>query len=107
MSTLVPGEATVQLVNGVRQVLRADPLIRVSVALLDTLRDNGSLQSDGTIVLDSAGEYSYRFLCAESDVVHIYERVNAPTNFAVGVTAVVTGHAVHPTALPDKQEVQA
>jgi hypothetical protein len=111
MSTLVPGEATVQkFEDGTRRVVRADPLVRISVALLESmLREDGSLEQDGTLVLDSAGEYRYRFLCAESATVHIYERVSAPPQFTVGVSAIVTGHAVHPpgTVLPAPQEVGA
>lgn len=106
------GEATIQDVGGHRRVLRADKLIRVAVELLrsDVLPPD-FVDSDGTLQLDSAGEYRYRFLCAQDEHIHIYERIAAPPSpgFTVGVSAIVTGHAVHPpgTVLPATQEVKA
>jgi hypothetical protein len=73
------GEAILSMdLHGKRFVEHADPIIRVSTDLLassDLAAD--ALEEDGTLRLDSAGEYRYRFLRAESEHVHLYKRVSS------------------------------
>lgn len=54
-----PGSATVTRdADGTSTVQRADPVIQVSAGLLDTL----GIGIDDDLVLDTAGEYVYRYL---------------------------------------------
>lgn len=72
-----PGDAVViRNADGTRSVERADPVIRVSTELL-TSPDNDPdvIEADGTLRLDTAGEYRYRFVRVEDEHAHIYERI--------------------------------
>lgn len=70
-----PGDATLQRHDdGTVTVLHADPVVRLTRELADEL----DLHPDRELVLDSAGEYRYRFLRDEGgrDGI-IYGRVHA------------------------------
>jgi hypothetical protein len=72
-----PGEAVVvRAADGTRKVERADPVILVAVEMLTaTDLDPDVIEPDGTLRLDTAGEYRYRFVRADSDRAHVYERI--------------------------------
>lgn len=61
--------------DGTRTVDHADPTIRIAAELLNGDLYPDVIEPDGTLRLDSAGQYRYRFARAESDHVHIYERI--------------------------------
>lgn len=75
--TVEPGEAQLtRHSDGRVTVDHADPVIRVSQALLDNAAP-GVVAEDGTLVLDTAGEYRYRYVRHESDDVLIYSRIGS------------------------------
>lgn len=77
------GEATVhRRDDGTRFVTHADPLIRVSTELLNGELAADVVEPDGTLRLDTAGEYRYRFVRAEDERNHIYRRVTSATGEA-------------------------
>jgi hypothetical protein len=62
--------------DGTRVVVHADPLIQVAVGLLtDEVFRSDVMEPDGVLRLDTAGEYRYRYVRAESEQVHLYERI--------------------------------
>lgn len=77
MGVTEPGTATIRRHDdGTRTVVQADPVIRVAVELLDPAHlDPDAMEPDGTLRLDTAGEYRYRFVRAENEHTHVYERI--------------------------------
>lgn len=73
------GEATiVRHDDGTRTVSSAAPVIRVSAELLSQLHDDRAfVEADGTLRLDTAGEYRYRYLRIENENTLLYERVDS------------------------------
>lgn len=73
----LPGTATVTWHDdGTRTVDHADRVIGVAVSLLQ--HDNLApdfIEQDGTLRLDTAGQYRYRFVRAENAHTHVYERI--------------------------------
>jgi hypothetical protein len=62
--------------DGTRTVIEADQTILVSVALLHSQHlDPGVIEPDGTLRLDTAGHYRYRFVRAVDEHIHVYERI--------------------------------
>lgn len=71
MTHAQPGTAEIQWgFGGERTVTRADPVILVAVEVLDVV-----LGQDGFLILDTAGEYRYRFVREHDDRTHVYERI--------------------------------
>lgn len=71
-----PGTAIVRRhADGTRTVLSADPLIRVANELLDGELDTDVIEPDGTLRLDTAGEYRYRYVRDGFGHTRIYERI--------------------------------
>lgn len=79
MTTTNPGIAVVyrRMDDGTRGVWCADPFIRVATSLLESELEPDVIEPDGTLRLDTAGKHRYRFLRAETDHVHIYERIQS------------------------------
>lgn len=75
-ASMIGDAVMVRHADGTRSVERADPVIRVSTELL-TSPDNDPdvIEPDGTLRLDTAGEYRYRFVRVEDEHAHIYERI--------------------------------
>jgi hypothetical protein len=70
------GTAFVKRADGdTRVVLHADPVIGVETELLTWELYKDCVEPDGTLRLDTAGEYRYRFVRAQDERVHIYERI--------------------------------
>jgi hypothetical protein len=72
------GYATItRWVDGTRTVEHADPLIRVEAALLACDDDLAPdvVDPDGTLRLDTAGEYRYRHVYTENQNTHVYQRI--------------------------------
>lgn len=71
------GDATVvRHDDGTRTVTSAAEVIRVSAELLTQLHDDRDIiEADGTLRLDTAGEYRYRYLRSETPHVLLYKRV--------------------------------
>lgn len=78
-----PGTARIQWDRyGTRTVLHADPVISVTDAWLESLRNGGLLEPDGVLRLDTAGDHRYRFVRTEegdedrplslSDAMHMF-----------------------------------
>lgn len=62
--------------DGTRTVTSAAEIIRVSAELLSQLHDDRDIvEADGTLRLDTAGEYRYRYLRSETPHVLLYKRV--------------------------------
>jgi hypothetical protein len=75
----IPGTATVVWHDdGTRTIDHADRVISVAVSLLqhDGLAPD-VIEPDGILRLDTAGEYRYRFVRAQDEHTHIYERITA------------------------------
>lgn len=76
--SIEPGKAVlVQHEDGTVTVQQADPVLAVDPALLDQL-DVPHLEADGTLVLDTAGEYRYQRVGEQSmqgRTMIIYRRV--------------------------------
>lgn len=74
---LEAGDAGIDLQDGEWVVTYADPVLRVRV---DWLRSHGladRVHDDGSLVLDSAGEYRYQLVATLPDETHLYQRVGA------------------------------
>lgn len=73
------GDATVvRNADGTRGVECADPLIAVSAELLASPDlDPDFVEPDGTLRLDTAGEYRYRYVRDDTLGMRIYERIGA------------------------------
>lgn len=72
------GEATiVRHDDGTRTVTSAAPVIRVATEVLAQMGadDSDVIEADGTLRLDSAGEYRYRYLRIENENTLLYERI--------------------------------
>lgn len=71
------GDATiVQHDDGIRTVSSAAPVIRVAAELLTQMHQGKDvIEPDGTLRLDTAGEYRYRYLRSETPHVLLYERI--------------------------------
>jgi hypothetical protein len=64
--------------DGTRTVVSAAPIIRVSTDLLANLGpDSDVVEPDGSLKLDSAGEYRYRFQGVEDPHTLLYKRVDS------------------------------
>lgn len=61
--------------DGTRTVSSAAPMIRVAAELLTQMHGSDVIEPDGTLRLDTAGEYRYRYLRSETPQVLLYERV--------------------------------
>ncbi|NUR80782.1 MAG: hypothetical protein HOQ21_10100 [Dermatophilaceae bacterium] len=73
-----PGTATVQRnADGTRTVVRADYLLAVAIDLLTSALEPDVIEPDGTLRLDTAGNYRYRFVRVQDEHTHIYERITA------------------------------
>ena len=61
--------------DGTRTVRHADFRIGLMGELVDQFQADGAIDSDGTLTLDTAGQYRYRSIAYEpqSDI-HVYER---------------------------------
>lgn len=73
------GDATiVRHEDGTRTVSSATPIIRVSADLLTQWgQASDVIQPDGSLQLDSAGDYIYRYLRSETPHVLLYKRVDS------------------------------
>ena len=73
------GEATiVRHDDGTRTVTSAASVIRVAAELLSQLHDDRDIiEPDGTLRLDTAGEYRYRYLRSETPHILLYERIDS------------------------------
>lgn len=67
------GTAVLRLVDGVRVVEHADPLVLVSKELL--IEATGESYVDGVLTLDTAGEYRYRRLRTHDQHADVFERI--------------------------------
>lgn len=62
--------------DGTRSVKHADAEIWVSTELLASPdNDPDFIEPDGTLRLDTAGEYRYRFVRVADEHAHVYERI--------------------------------
>ena len=94
-----PGTACIQWdSDGMRTVLHADPVIRISDLMVQNLNPH-MFEDDGTLRLDTAGQYRYRYVRTEEGddmelpllaplpmrplrlvTSHIYERIEPGTS---------------------------
>lgn len=73
---VIPGTATLcKNDDGTRTVLHADRFITVDPEVLTLDLEPDFIEQDGTLRLDTAGQYRYRYVRAQDEHTHIYERI--------------------------------